>query len=188
MIIIGYCKGFVYALVNFAYTALCIAIAWFLSPVFANSYPIIKLEDVYEDAKLLTKLININPLINMIIYFVIIFLVLKLFYLFLAIVLKGLNKIPVIGKFNQILGAFAGIFNATLITIALSILLSLPIFRNGKEVKEKTMFKIVNSYTTKVINYVVDNFDLNKFKVKIDDFDIDSARDDFKNWLNSING
>lgn len=182
-IFIGYKKGFLYELVSFAYTAVSALIAWFLAPVFAGLYPIAKIEDINKEIEIVSKFVDLNAIVNTIFYFVIIFLVLKLFYILLTFVLKGFNKIPVIGKFNQILGIFAGIFNATLITLALGMLLNLPIFKNGNEIKNGTIFRYISNYSENILTYVVDNVDLDHLKQQFDSFNVDNAREEFKAWI-----
>lgn len=186
-IVIGYIKGFLFELVSLAYTFLSGVIAWLLSPVFAGIYPLIKIEESSAQIELLNKFINIDNVLNTAIYFVIIFLVLKLFYVVLAFVLKGINKIPVIGKFNQILGAIAGIINATLISLVLSILLTLPIIKNGQEVKDKTIFKYIDVLTNKVLNSAINNMDIENIKDEFQELDAEKIREEFKNWLNIKN-
>lgn len=183
LIIIGYKKGFLFELVSFAFTIVAGIVSWFVSPVLASLYPIVNLENLSKETELVSKIINLNALLNTAIYFILTFLVLKLFYFLLAILLKGMNKIPVIGKFNQLLGGIAGIFNATIITLVLSLLLSLPIFSNGNEVKNGTVFKYISNLTDKVLTILVDNVDLDNLKNKFENFDVNSARDDFKDWL-----
>lgn len=183
LIIIGYKKGFLFELVSFAFTIVAGLVSWFVSPVLASLYPIANLENLNKETELVSKIINLNALLNTAIYFILTFLVLKLFYFLLAILLKGMNKIPVIGKFNQLLGGIAGIFNATIITLVLSLLLSLPIFSNGNEVKNGTVFKYISNLTDKVLTILVDNVDLDNLKNKFENFDVNSARDDFKDWL-----
>ena len=184
--IIGYTKGFLYELMSLGYTALSVIIAWAISPTLANLYPIVNLENI-SDNNLLLKTININPIINTVIYFIIVFLLLKLFYIVLSLILKGMNKIPVVGKLNQILGLFAGIFNATIVTLALTMLLSLPIIKNGKEVKENTILMFINKYSVDALNLVVENINFDKLKDSFEGFKIEDVRTTFQKWIESNN-
>lgn len=186
-IIVGYAKGFLFEIISLLFTVASAFISWFIAPVLAGVYPIIDIASLNKETELLSKLVNLNALANTVLYFVIVFLILKLLNWILCFVVKGMNKIPVIGKFNQILGGLTGIINATLITLALSLLLSLPIFANGEEIKNGTMFKYINQISDKVLTYIIDNANMNNIKNQFDDFDIDNARDDFKKWLNFKN-
>lgn len=186
-IIIGYKRGFLFELVSLLYSVISILISWFLAPILANVYPIINIDNLNKETELITKVFDLSTMINTLIYFVIVFLLLKLIYIVIAFILKGMNKIPVIGKFNQILGIFAGMFNATLITLSLSMLLTLPIIKNGEHIKNKTLFKYISNYSDKILNYIVENIDFDNIKLQFDNFDIDNARLEFKNWIESKN-
>jgi len=183
LIIIGYKKGFIYELVSLAYTAISVMISWFLAPVLGKLYPIVKLSNTNIEAQLVSKFVNIDAILNTILYFIIVFVILRIFYIVLSFLLKGMNKIPVIGKFNQILGGLMGIVNATIISLVLSFLLSLPVFKNGEEVRKNTVFKYITKYSDKLVTYAVDNLNLDNIDNYFDNFDIDTARDDFSDWL-----
>lgn len=180
---IGYKKGFLFELVSLVYTALTTFISWLLAPVLAVSYPIILFSEMNAETELISKLVNLDAVSNTVIYFVILFLIFKLLYLFVAFILKGMNKLPVIGKFNKVLGCLFGIINATIVTIMLSMLLQLPIIENSNEVINNTIFRFINEYSNNAIHFIVENVDLSSVKSKIDNFDVESARDDFKTWL-----
>lgn len=187
MMIIGYNKGFLYELVNFAYTGLSLLLSWLASPVFAKKYPLIQLSKLSTEAALLNKLFNLDEIINNVAYFIIIFLLLKLIYVILSIIVKAFNKIPVIGKFNQILGAVAGFFNATIITVFISLLLSLPLFANGKEIKEKTILKYVNNFSSDIFDYITKKLITNNVNQSIQGFDADNYRKQLQEFLDTFN-
>lgn len=184
-IIIGFVKGFLYELVSILYTALSVAIAWFVSPILGNLYPIIALDNISDEYKLINNFINLNPLLNTLAYFLIVFLILKVFYWILVLLLKGMNKIPVLGKINKILGAIAGIFNGLLVCLAINMLLTLPLFKNGKDIINGTVLKYTNNLNSIVFKYIANNVDLNNLQVQFNNFDVDDARQDFMNWLNN---
>lgn len=187
MMIIGYNKGFLYELVNFAYTGLSLLLSWLASPVFAKKFPLIQLSKLSTEAALLNKLFNLDEIINNVAYFIIIFLLLKLIYVILSIIVKAFNKIPVIGKFNQILGAVAGFFNATIITVFISLLLSLPLFANGKEIKEKTILKYVNNFSSDIFDYITKKLITNNVDQSIQGFDADNYRKQLQEFLDTFN-
>ena len=174
-----------YEVLSIAYTAISLLIAWFVSPVLANMYPLIKVETLSNELSLINKVININSLLDTIVYFVIVFFVLKLLYLIISLIVKSFNKVPVLGTINKILGGVCGIINATLVTLAISLLFTLPIFKNGSEIREKTVLKYVDTYSTKALELFVENIDLNKYVVD-SSFDVDLARDGLKEWLTSL--
>ena len=186
MMIVGYNKGFLYGLISFAYTGLSILLSWFASPVFAKLFPLIDLDKLSAESMMLNKLLNLNGLINNITYFIIIFLVLKIMYIFLSLLLKSLNNLPVIGKFNKLLGTLFGIFNATIITLFISMLFSLPLFANGNDIKNKTILKYINGFTSDVITIIANNISENKINDTSEVFDVEEYRKELENWLNSL--
>ncbi|MBQ6335172.1 MAG: CvpA family protein [Erysipelotrichaceae bacterium] len=186
MIYLGYKRGFLYELLSVVYTLASILIAWFTSPVLASLFPIFDLNSLDEKYELLNKIYDFNSILNTIAYFLIVFLMLKLLYVFISLLVKSLNKVPVIGSLNKTLGGLFGIFHATLITLALSLLLSLPLFKNGAQVKEKTLFKYVNSASDEVFSYLVDLIADAKLKDGGETIDISSYRQEFKDWLISV--
>ena len=100
--------------------------------------------------------------------------------------MKSLNKIPVIGGFNKILGGVFGIINATIITLFISILLSLPLFKNGNQVKENTILKYINNTSEEVLTYIAEKVGESNLDNNSEEFDIDEYREEFKKWLVSL--
>ena len=186
MIYFGYKRGFLYELVSLIYTALSLAVAWFASPVFATLFPLIDLSKLNSEYDLLDKAFNLNKLLNTVAYFLIIFLLMKLLYVFISLIVKSLNKIPVLGSVNKALGACFGVLNATVIALALSMLLSLPLFKNGNEVREKTILKYITGVSDDALSYIVSLLSDSNIKQGVDGIDIDSYRQDFKEWLISV--
>lgn len=183
LIIIGYKKGFLYELISLLYTGICLIIAWFISPILANLYPLINLSKDSFEAKVVDSFVNLNLLANTITYFLIVFLVLKLLYFIISFIFKKFNKVPVIGKLNQILGILAGIFNATVVTLTLSMLLTLPLFKNGIEVKNKTVLVYISDISEKVVLDVINHVDFNNIKNQTNQFDVNEARKELQMWL-----
>ena len=186
MMIIGYHKGFLYELVSLVYTALSLVAAWFLSPVLAKLFPLIDADKLGE-YKMMIDLFHLEETLNIIAYFIIIFLVLKIFYLFISLLMKSLNKLPVIGKFNQVLGAVSGFINATIITLAISMLFSLPIFKNGKDVREHTILKYVDQFTAQAYSFVMEKIVTDKLDLDLKDLNVDELLEQNKEWILHFN-
>jgi uncharacterized membrane protein required for colicin V production len=186
MMIIGYTKGFLYEFISLIYTLLSLIAAWFLSPVLAKLFPLIS-ADKLGQYKVMIDLFNLEEILNIVAYFVIIFLVLKIFYIFISMLLKSLNKLPVVGKFNQFLGALSGFINATLITLAISLLFTLPIFKNGDAVREQTILKYINRFTAQAYSFVVEKIATEKLDLDLKDLNIEELREQFKEWILHFN-
>ena len=94
MIYLGYKRGLLYELVSLLYTALALFIAWFAAPVLASLLQLFDISKVSDKYALLNKVLNLNSLLNTAAYFLIIFLIMRLLYLFISLLVKGFNKIP----------------------------------------------------------------------------------------------
>ena len=186
-ILIGSHQGFLFEAVSLIYTLISVAIAWFMAPVLGKLFPLIHLSQNSLEYDLLDRFININETLNTVCYFVIVFLILKLLYIFVSLLMKSLNKIPVLGNVNQFLGAVFGFVNATIVTIAISMLLTLPLFRNGNEVKEGTILRFIDRYSKDVLTLIIEKTDGINLKEEWKEIDIESYRQQFMEWLEKLN-
>ena len=172
-VVIGYKNGLILQIVDLVYNILALFIGYFLAPILASHFPIVKLDEVYMALKL-------NALMDTLIYMIIVFILLKLLYLIIKPLFGFVSKIPLIGFVNDIGGALMGIVNATIVVLLFCMLLNTPLFKNGNEVKEKTYLKTINGLSYKALEYSLDHF---KFENEFKDFDIDKTRMAFDKWL-----
>lgn len=172
-VVIGYKNGLILQIVDLVYNILALFIGYFLAPILASHFPIVKLDEVYMALKL-------NVLMDTLIYMIIVFILLKLLYLIIKPLFGFVSKIPLIGFVNDIGGALMGIVNATIVVLLFCMLLNTPLFKNGNEVKEKTYLKTINGLSYKALEYSLDHF---KFENEFKDFDIDKTRMAFDKWL-----
>lgn len=172
-VVIGYKNGLILQIVDLVYNILALFIGYFLAPILASHFPIVKLDEVYMALKL-------NVLMDTLIYMIIVFILLKLLYLIIKPLFGFVSKIPLIGFVNDIGGALMGIVNATIVVLLFCMLLNTPLFKNGNEVKEKTYLKTINGLSYKALQFSMDHFD---FQKEFKDFDIDKTRMAFDKWL-----
>lgn len=172
-VVIGYKNGLILQIVDLVYNILALFIGYFLAPILASHFPIVKLDEVYMALKL-------NVLMDTLIYMIIVFILLKLLYLIIKPLFGFVSKIPLIGFVNDIGGALMGIVNATIVVLLFYMLLNTPLFKNGNEVKEKTYLKTINGLSYKALEFSMDHFD---FQKEFKDFDIDKTRMAFDKWL-----
>ncbi|MCI6089488.1 MAG: CvpA family protein [Erysipelotrichaceae bacterium] len=172
-VVIGYKNGLILQIVDLVYNILALFIGYFLAPILASHFPIVKLDEVYMALKL-------NVLMDTLIYMIIVFILLKLLYLIIKPMFGFVSKIPLIGFVNDIGGALMGIVNATIVVLLFCMLLNTPLFKNGNEVKEKTYLKTINGLSYKALEFSMDHFD---FQKEFKDFDIDKTRMAFDKWL-----
>lgn len=174
--IFSYNRGMLLQIISLGYTALSVFAAWFLAPILAVRLPIVKLESLYN-------LYDINPLVNSLVYFIIIFIAMRILYLFIAPLFKSLSKVPFLGSVNRFGGLIIGIINAFIVVILVSLLLSTPLVKNGQEVKENTIFKYTEKISDYAVKLTVDHLNFDALKEKISGFNADEAREKFTNWL-----
>lgn len=172
-IVIGYKNGLILQIVDLVYNILALFIGYFLAPILASHFPIVKLDEVYMALKL-------NVLMDTLIYMIIVFILLKLLYLIIKPLFGFVSKIPLIGFVNDIGGALMGIVNATIVVLLFCMLLNTPLFKNGNEVKEKTYLKTINGLSYKALEFSMNHF---KFENEFKDFDINKTRMAFDKWL-----
>lgn len=172
-IVIGYKNGLILQIVDLVYNILALFIGYFLAPILASHFPIVKLDEVYMALKL-------NVLMDTLIYMIVVFILLKLLYLIIKPLFGFVSKIPLIGFVNDIGGALMGIVNATIVVLLFCMLLNTPLFKNGNEIKEKTYLKTINGLSYKALEYSMDHF---KFENEFKNFDIDKTRMAFDKWL-----
>lgn len=174
--IIGFKNGLMLQMIDLVFNILAIFAAYFVSPILAAYFPLVKMEEIY------TKL-NINVLIDTLIYCVLVYIVLRILYIFIKPVFKSVSNIPLLGFFNKVGGFLFGLINATFIMLALGLLLTTPLFSNGIEIKKGTFLKYTDTLCEKALDVSMKYINFDSIKDSIKDFDIDSAREEFNKWL-----
>lgn len=174
--IIGFKNGLMLQAIDLVFNILAIFVAYFISPILASHFPLVKMEEIY--AKL-----NINAFVDTLIYCVLVYIVLRILYIFIKPVFKSVSDIPFIGFLNKIGGFLFGLINTTFIMLAICLLLTTPLFSNGVEIKEGTFLKYGDSLCQKALDISMKYINFDSFKDTIEDFDIDSAREEFNKWL-----
>jgi len=168
--------GLLLELVSFFYTLVCVGLSWILAPIMASSFSLISLPAEYSR-------LHADTLANTMIWFVIIFAVLKLLYIVIEPLLKFVSKIPFLGFFNKLGGMLFGIINAFLIIVLINFLTYTPVFSNGKEIRENTNLKYVSVVSDKALEFTTEHINMDSLKDKFENFDIETVRKSFKKWL-----
>ena len=176
----SYKNGFVYELVNLAFLVLSVIASWIVAPILASKISIFDVSQI-SDVPIPSK--DVNVLINSLIWFVIILVLLNVLFLLIKPLLKFISKIPLLGTVNKVLGGIVGIIYGLFVTVIISMIFTMPIFKNGKEVVDNTILKYANSLNKTVTKYVVENIDLSKVSKYSDDFNVDTARKELETWL-----
>lgn len=180
LVVIAYKNGFLYEVLGLFINLIILFLSYLLAPLLASKITLINID---LSAYPILAIFNLNELFNTIIFFVLIFFVLSIFGFFIKNLFKSVSKIPFLGFFNRILGIAVGFINATIITLLLSLLVSLPFINNGKQIKEESLFKYVNVITNKALVSLSDYIDIDSLSNNIEGLDINHARDELNKWL-----
>lgn len=175
-LIVGYKNGLILQIVDLIFNIVALFVAYFISPILASHFPLVKLDEVY-------MALNLNTLIDMLIYIVIVFLILKIVYILIKPLFASVSKIPLVGFVNRIGGALVGVINATIIVLLFCMLLNTPIFKNGQDIKNGTYLKVVNNLSYKALEFSMDHINIDLISKEIKDFNIDESRTAFEKWL-----
>lgn len=179
-LIVAYKNGFLYEALGLVINIVILALAYFVSPILAKQFNMINID---YSAYPIAEILNLNYLLNCVLWFFVAAFVFAVIGAAIKHLFKSVSEIPFLGFVNQILGMVVGFINATIIALLISLFLSFPFISNGKQIKEESILSYVNIITDKAINYAAENLDLEKFAASIEDFDIESAREELNEWL-----
>ena len=171
---IGFKKGFIYQLADLLSFVIAFIVAWFLGPLLAEHIKFYNLEDSLLEAMA-------QPLINNLIWFVIIVIIVKIIFAFILPLFKAIRIVPVLGSINAIGGLVTGLINGFIWVSILGVLFMTPLFKNGNEIRENTIYKPFISVSDQILNAVVSKVDPELVQEGFDS--IDEYRDAFEKWL-----
>ena len=135
-----YRKGFLLSLLDILGFILALVVAYLFSSHLARMMPLLRGEDVIAQFPMIGLLIFYQ--VNTIVWFFILFVVISLILLLLRPALKSVNKIPLVGTVNQLLGAALEGLKALFFLWLLSLLLSTPLFSNGQALVETSLLNV----------------------------------------------
>ena len=152
---IGYKRGLVRSVISVIFSIASLYIAWLLASVFAKRFPLWKVNiyaiqgTVFEDAA--------KELMNQFLWFLLLTVLIKFFFMFIVYILKGVKKIPVVKDFDALGGGIFGLIEAFFWIFFLCILLNTRIFANGAELIDNTLLKPINGITSVLVSHVSKN-------------------------------
>ena len=171
-------NGFLYELVSLVGLILAIYASWFLAPVMAENMSLLKLSELDNP---LVDLSNIKLMINTILWFVILFIVINIIIMIIKPLFKFIQKVPLIGFINKLLGFLIGIIEGLIVTLIMSLILTTPLFTNGSDIKKNTSLNYISVVSDEISKSAYKNIFENIIKDK--DIDIDTQRELLTNWL-----
>ena len=152
---IGYKRGLVRSVISVVFSIASLYIAWLLASVLAKRFPLwpVNLYALhgtgFEEAA--------KELMNQFAWFILLTILIKLFFMFIVFILKGVKKIPVVKDFDALGGGVFGILEAFFWIFFLCILLNTRLFSNGADVIDNTLLKPINGITSALVSNVSKN-------------------------------
>lgn len=188
MFFMGYKKGFVLQLIDLIGLIAVIYIAWLFSPVLASYFAIwpkdlIPLSaSIFQDA--------IYGYVNQFVWFILIFIVLKLCLMIIRPLIKVLQNIPILKQLNSICGSLFSIVYSTVWMVLLAFILTLPIIPNGSNYVTQSWLQPILTNTSTLINDLEEPLSKNNALSNIvDDMNelSDNDREALKEWFEENN-
>lgn len=180
LVLLAYKNGFLYEVLGLFINLIILFLAYLGAPLLAKNFSLINVD---TSAYPILSLFNINELFNTILFFILIYFVLSILGFLIKRLFKSVSDIPFLGFFNRILGMAVGFINATIITLLLSLLVSMPFITNGQEIKQQSLFKYVDLITNKALMSLSEYVDIESIAENVSDFDISNAREELNKWL-----
>ena len=158
--VLGYQRGILYQIFSLLGILTAILISWFFAPVVAAQAPVFPEEwcpfgytefaDIFYDK------------MNTLVWYIILFAVVTVFFMLLKPLAKVVQKIPVLGKVNQILGMLFGVIPSLVLILFATYFLSTPVVKNGKDIIDQTWLGPIRNTTTNVVTILKEPYEMNE--------------------------
>lgn len=185
---IGYKRGFLYQIFTLLAILTAIFISWFFAPVVSNLYHIYP-ENWSPFAY--TQFADIfYQKLNTLSWYILLFLIVMILCMLLKPVARSVQKLPVIGFVNQILGMFFGLIPSIVLIMFATYFLSTPLVKNGKDIIEQTWLLPIRNATTNVVSLMKEPYQMNEAIQKITSDPISLNQEDLQllvDWLTKEN-
>lgn len=130
-IVVGYARGLIHQLLDLVGFVASFFLAWIFTPQIAQAVPLLPSNLSWFQTPLVGQ--NLYTLSNVVVWFVIVVIAVSVVMTFIVKPFaKGIHKIPVAKTLNRILGAFYGLIPATLLAVLACLILTSPLFSNGR--------------------------------------------------------
>lgn len=154
----GYKEGMMLQVVNLVNTFVAGVVAWLFSDVFANMYQFMSYSKTGLDS--IDKFLSMH--INRLIWFVVLFIAIRLLMMVLKPIAAVISKMPLIKQVNSVLGALFSIVTYFIYLLLLIYFLSLPIIKNGTDVIRNSFLKNVNEVAQPILGFLDEKIEENE--------------------------
>ncbi|MGI6581224.1 MAG: CvpA family protein [Erysipelotrichaceae bacterium] len=154
--IIGYIRGFLWQVIKTIGILAVILLSWILAPGFSDLIKIFpKKYAPFQDTVLADVFYE---KINVLVWFVIIFIVGVIIIAIIKPLFKVVLEFPIIKQFNSLLGAVFALIPSFMIVILITFLLNTAIFTNGKDIIDNSILKYTDTITEKITSILSKSF------------------------------
>ncbi len=143
----GYKNGMILQVVGLVNTFVAVFIAWLFSDVFVSIYKFVE----YSETGLPKFDGFVTEHANRLIWFVVLFVLIRVFLVVLKPIASLISKMPLIKQVNSVLGAAFSVVSYFVYMMILIFVLTLPIVKNGTDVIENSYLKYINQMSEPVL-------------------------------------
>lgn len=182
----GFRKGLLRSVLSLVGTLLCFYLSWMLSEHIGNTFPILK--NTSTDILIQQMSSEIYAFANRVIWFVIVFIVLRIICFVLDLMLQSIHKIPGVHFVSSILGMLFGFIETIVWILLLCIFIESPIFSHGSTVVDESVLGAIKDMVIPISNQIFEPvIKTDAYSKIIDNIDSMSEEkiEDIKAWLES---
>lgn len=153
----GYKRGMLLQIVGLMSTFVSMIIAWIFSDVFVAVFQFVNYSKTGITA--MDQFVSMNA--NRLIWFVILFVVIRLLMMVLTPIAAAISKLPLIKQVNSVMGGVFSIVTFFIYTILIIFFLSLPVITNGDYIVENTFLRPIKGVVVPTFSFLEDTIEKN---------------------------
>lgn len=146
----GYKRGMLLQVVGLVSTFVSMIIAWIFSDVFLEVFQFVTYSKTGITA--MDQYVNMNA--NRLIWFVVLFILIRLLMMVLTPVAAAISKLPLIKQVNSVMGGVFSVVTFFIYTILIIFFLSLPIVTNGDAIVENTFLRPIKQAVVPTFSFL----------------------------------
>lgn len=180
---IGIHRGFLRQLIDCISLVASLFVAWLTAPVLAEWIALVPASMSPGQDTVLGPFLYAG--INLLVWFVLIFILCRLVFLLLKPVVKVLSQIPIFKQANQLLGGVFSLVSTAVWLMIFTLVLSFPYFENGREVIDETLLSVPGKVTASLSEQLASNISQAQIEQIKEGWDqlTDEDREIVRQWL-----
>ena len=145
-------------LVGLISTFVSMIIAWIFSDVFMNVFHFV----TYNTTGIFSLDNFVTENANRLIWFVVLFVVIRLLMMVLTPIASLISKLPLIKQVNSAFGAVFSLITYLIYIVLIVLFLSTPIIKNGNQIIENTFLRTVDKHVISNLGFLEDKLEENE--------------------------